>query len=316
MSLVALTGVAGAVASLLQKKLLKPLEQFTSAARAISSKRDYSVRVHHFPDADFQPLTSAFNQMLDEIEKQTGALNVANAGLRSANKELEAFSYSVSHDLRTPLRAISSFAQILEQSEDNLSEESRQSVRVIQKNATKMAQLIDDLLAFSRIDVHPLERRMVNLTEVAQQAWRELKPQTDGRVVDFTLEDLGTTNVDPALIQQVFTNLLSNALKYSRPREKATIVIGRTQHNSRDAYFVRDNGVGFDMKYTAKLFGVFERLHSEQEFEGTGVGLALVQRIIHRHGGKIWAESEVGKGATFYFSLDEAAARTPEQAAA
>lgn len=302
-SLVVLTGVAGAVAVLLQRRLLTPLDTLTTTARAISAGRNYSVRAQQFQDAEFQPLTSAFNQMLEEIQKQTEALNSANAGLRRANAELEAFTYSVSHDLRTPLRAISSFAQILNSSEEPLSDEGRQALQTIQRNAARMAQLIDDLLAFSRIDAHPLETKPVDLTRIARDAWNEVEGLTQGRAIECHIEHLGVEVVDPGLFHQVYLNLLSNAVKYSRTRDKAVIVVGKREQDGEDQFFVQDNGVGFDMKYASKLFRVFERLHAEHEFEGTGVGLALVQRIIARHGGRIWAHAEVDKGATFYFTI-------------
>lgn len=241
------------------------------------------------------------------------------AQLEAANKELEAFSYSVSHDLRAPLRAMDGFSRILlEEHRAQLSGEARRYLQIVRSNAQHMGQLVDDLLAFSRLSRQPLKKQPVVPAELVRQALAELRPDQDGRQVEIIVGDLPVCHADPTLLKQVFVNLLSNALKFTRKRAPAVIeigcVVGMEAHDvpssvlrppSSVVYYVKDNGVGFDMRYAHKLFGVFQRLHRAEEYEGTGVGLAIVQRIIHRHGGRVWAEAEVDKGATFYFTLGE-----------
>ncbi|MFA6544183.1 MAG: ATP-binding protein [Limisphaerales bacterium] len=224
--------------------------------------------------------------------------------LETANKELEAFSYSVSHDLRAPLRAIHGFARILQEDyAPRLDAEGRRLLDVISVEAVRMGRLIDELLKFSRLNSQPLQKEMVSHQALASEALEQLAAVRSGRRIEMAVGDLPASPCDPALLLQVWVNLLSNALKYTGPRAVAEIVIGGRQEGDDAVYFVKDNGVGFDMKYADKLFGVFQRLHTSAEFEGVGVGLALVQRIVHRHGGRVWAEGRVDEGATFYFSL-------------
>lgn len=226
------------------------------------------------------------------------------AQLEAANKELEAFSYSVSHDLRAPLRAIDGFSKILQ--EENLSTagaDTRQLLEGIQKNSRRMSQLIDDLLQFSRITRSTLVTEEVHLEELFRAVYEEQRQLHPAREIDFILNPVPSVKGDSAMLRQVVENLVSNALKYSQKREQARIEVGARQEQDDHVIYVKDNGVGFDMRYSAKLFQVFQRLHSDKEFEGTGVGLAIVQRIIKRHGGRIWAEAGPGKGATFYFTL-------------
>jgi signal transduction histidine kinase/CheY-like chemotaxis protein len=247
------------------------------------------------------------------------------AQLEAANKELEAFSYSVSHDLRAPLRMIDGFSCILlEDYASQLPPEAQRHLNLIRDGAQQMGQLIEDLLAFSRLSRQPLNKQPVAPADVVRWALDELSPEQQGRRLEIIVGDpsagsgqaLPACQADPILLKQVFVNLLSNAFKYTRRREVARIEIGYLPHPSLPsptgrgeggegggAYFVKDNGVGFDMQYAHKLFGVFQRLHRAEEYEGTGVGLAIVQRIILRHGGRIWAEAELDKGATFYFTL-------------
>lgn len=226
------------------------------------------------------------------------------AQLEAANKELEAFSYSVSHDLRAPLRAVDGFSRILlEDYADKLDDEGRRVLDVIRSNAQNMGQLIDDLLAFSRLGRKQIEAVTIDMNELARDVYAQVEANSDSQPSDLKIQPLPPTSGDCALLRQVFVNLISNALKYSRKKERAAIEVGSSSENGENIYFVRDNGVGFDMKYAGKLFGVFQRLHSADEFEGTGVGLAIVQRIIHRHGGRVWATGELNKGATFYFAL-------------
>jgi light-regulated signal transduction histidine kinase (bacteriophytochrome) len=226
------------------------------------------------------------------------------AQLEAANKELEAFSYSVSHDLRAPLRAIDGFSRILlEDYIENLDEEGKRVLSVIRNNTQKMGQLIDDLLLFSRLGRQEIRVSEMDMGKLAKAVSEELKLAVPERKLKFTINTLIPAQGDQAMIRQVLVNLLSNAVKFTRPKEIAVIEVDGRSERNENVYTVKDNGVGFDMQYVNKLFGVFQRLHSSEEFEGTGVGLAIVQRIIHRHGGRVWAEGKVGEGATFYFSL-------------
>ena len=227
------------------------------------------------------------------------------AQLEAANQELEAFSYSISHDLRAPLRAVNGFAGIvLEDYGPLLPEDGRLQLERIRKAGERMGELIDDLLDFSRFNRQPLHRQTVDHLKLVQEVLAELQPQCEGRPLELRIGKLPACEGDPALLKQVWINLLSNAIKYSRGRNPATVEVGCDGKDGRNIYFVRDNGAGFDMQYAHKLFGVFQRLHRADEFEGTGVGLAIVQRIIHRHDGQVWVEAEEGRGATFYFTLD------------
>jgi len=224
--------------------------------------------------------------------------------LEEAIKELEAFSYSVSHDLRAPVRHIEGFADILDKSVgSSLSEKDRRCLTFIIDSSQQMNRLIDDLLDFSRTARTEVRRVEVNLQVLLEHLMQELQPETENRNIVWQKDDLPTVQADPSLLRQVFSNLLLNAIKYTRPRDPAKIEIGCKIEPEETVIFVRDNGVGFDMQYADKLFGVFQRLHRKEDFEGTGIGLANVRRIIARHGGRTWAEAEVNKGATFYFSL-------------
>lgn len=227
------------------------------------------------------------------------------AELEAANKELEAFSYSVSHDLRAPLRAVDGFSQaVLEDYGEKLPDEGRRYLQTIREGAQRMGALIDDLLMFSRLSRMPLKKESVDMAEVVRAALEELNGQRNGRKVDMHIGTVPPCEGHAALLKQVWVNLLSNALKYTRKRDAAIVEIGAKSENGENVYFVSDNGTGFDMKYVHKLFGVFQRLHRADEFEGTGVGLAIVQRIVHRHGGRIWAQAELDHGATFHFTVD------------
>jgi len=224
--------------------------------------------------------------------------------LEAANKELEAFTYSVSHDLRAPLRAIEGFSQILmEDHLPKLDEECQRLLRVVRDNTRQMGQLIDDLLAFSRISRYPLTADTLDMAELARSVASELVPVDASAAPQVQVYPLPEARADASLMRQVWVNLLSNAFKFSRGKDPRVIEVGSRVADGETVYHVKDNGVGFDMRYAHKLFGVFQRLHKASEFEGTGVGLAIVRRIVTRHGGRVWAEGTVGRGATFYFAL-------------
>jgi len=231
-------------------------------------------------------------------------LQQLNAELEATNKELEAFTYSVSHDLRAPLRHVDGFSRILvEEFGPQLDPTARRYLERMQKGVRNMATLVDDLLQLARISRQEVRRQVAGLGLLVAEVVADLEPETDGRQIEWRIGQLPFADCDPALMKQVFANLLSNAVKYTRPRQQAVIEVGTLNQNGQSAVFVRDNGVGFSMKYADKLFGVFQRLHRAEDFEGTGVGLATVQRIVHKHGGRVWAEAELDKGATFYFTL-------------
>lgn len=226
--------------------------------------------------------------------------------LEAANKELEAFSYSVSHDLRAPLRAVNGFAQIvLDSYGPQMPAEAREYLEDIRAGGEQMGRLIDDLLALARLGRQAMKSQPVETELLVQDALEVLAPQREGRPIEINVGLLPGCQGDEALLKQVWLNLVSNAIKYTCGRTPAVIEIGCEQVSAEDVFFVRDNGAGFDMRYAHKMFGVFQRLHRADEFEGTGVGLAIVQRIINRHGGRVWAEGEVGRGASLYFTLKE-----------
>jgi PAS domain S-box-containing protein len=226
------------------------------------------------------------------------------AQLQTANDGLEAFSYSVSHDLRAPLRSIDGFSKILfDTYAAQLPADGQRMLSAIGASATQMRQLIDRLLEFSQLSRHPLVKKPVNISAVAREVLDELGKEPRENAIEVRVTDLPGCEGDPTLIKQVFVNLLANAFKFTRNRQPGIVEVGSQQQNGETIYFVRDNGAGFDMQYAEKLFNGFQRLHSASEFEGTGIGLALVNRIIQSHGGRIWAEAEPEKGATFYFTL-------------
>ncbi len=249
-------------------------------------------------------LGRALNQMAIGLSEKETQLREHTKQLEMANQELEAFSYSVSHDLRSPLRAIDGFARILsEEHAVQLSPEAQRYLRLVRANTRQMGHLIDDLLTFSRLGRQPLHKQTVAPATLIRQSLENLRAEQGGRKIEIVIGELPNCQADPALLTQVWLNLLSNAIKFTRKREKAVIEIGGEEKANQRIYFVKDNGVGFDMEYANKLFGVFQRLHRTEEFEGTGVGLAIVQRVVLRHGGRVWAEGAAGKGAVFYFSL-------------
>jgi len=239
----------------------------------------------------------------EEIKKLNESLRRHSLQLEMANKELEAFSYSVSHDLRAPLRHIDGFVKLLEKNAAGLDERSRRYLAIITDSAQRMGALIDDLLIFSRMGRAELRQTRVESDSLVHEILDSLQPETEGRNIQWKIAPLPQIRADPAMLRQVWANLIANAIKYSRPRDPATIEIGCNEQNGDWVFYVHDNGVGFDMKYAHKLFGVFQRLHRAEEFEGTGIGLANVQRIVLRHGGRVWAEGKLNDGATFFFAL-------------
>jgi light-regulated signal transduction histidine kinase (bacteriophytochrome) len=225
------------------------------------------------------------------------------AKIEAANKELEAFGYSVSHDLRAPLRHIDGYVDLLREKSTALGEDGERYMKVISASATQMGLLIDNLLAFSRMGRSAMHLVWVDTSEVVAQVLEELSPETRGRTIEWKIQALPSVYVDRTLFKQVWMNLIGNAIKYTKNRAKAEISIECEEKPRELEFSIKDNGAGFDMRYVDKLFGIFQRLHFKEEFEGTGIGLANVQRIIARHGGRVWGQGEVNVGATFRFTL-------------
>jgi light-regulated signal transduction histidine kinase (bacteriophytochrome) len=239
-----------------------------------------------------------------KLEESRTELDVLNKQLQAANKELEAFAYSVSHDLRAPLRNIDGFSQILlEDYSDILDKQGQHYLQRVRAGTQNMGQLIDDILSLSRSGRHHMDKKTINMDPIVREVCKSLENELKDRKVDFTVHECPPALADSHLVKIVFTNLLSNALKFTRIHENAKIEIGSMTEDGHTVFFIKDNGAGFDMKYADKLFVPFQRLHRAEEYEGSGIGLAIVQRIIHRHGGRIWAESEIDVGTTFYFTL-------------
>jgi light-regulated signal transduction histidine kinase (bacteriophytochrome) len=241
---------------------------------------------------------------LQDMYVEKSKLAEVNHQLEVANKELEAFSYSVSHDLRSPLRTIDGFSQaLLDDYADKLDCSGQDHLQRVRRAAQRMAALIDDMLNLSRVTRSAMRREMLDLSAMAMSIAAELREAEPGRQVEFAIENDLTAAGDPQLVRAAMENLMGNAWKYTSAHPSARIEFGTTQRNGKHPFFVRDDGAGFDPRYAHRLFGAFQRLHTAAEFPGTGVGLATVQRIVHRHGGEIWAEGVVEKGATFYFTL-------------
>ena len=238
---------------------------------------------------------------LNDLNKQ---LQKQSEKLEDANQELEAFAYSVSHDLRVPLRAIDGFSRILvEDYEDKLDEEGIRLLNIVRENTAKMGHLIDDILLLSRASRQEMLLNEIDMAALARSVYDEFQTDVTDRDVEFNVGDIPNAYGDRAMLGQVFQNLIGNAIKFTRNKNPAIIEVGGEKEGKEIVYYVKDNGAGFDMKYINKLFGLFQRLHSPEEFEGTGVGLSIVQRVIRRHGGSVWGEGAVGEGATIYFTL-------------
>lgn len=285
--------------------ILRPVRRL-DAAIAAEARGDGFTHIDSRDGDELGRLSRSFDAMADAVTARTAELARANAELRVANQDLEGFVHSASHDLRTPLRAILGFSGILtEEYAAQLPDEARRLLTSIDENGRRMGQLIADLLAFARQNQTPLTRRPLVLEDVVHACFTELEGERRGRRVDLRLGALPACQADPSLIKQVFINLLSNAIKFTRPRDPALIEVGSLPGRPGESavYYVKDNGVGFDMRYVDKVFMVFQRLHAQEEYEGTGVGLALVEKIVSRHGGRVWAEAIPGRGATFFLTL-------------
>jgi signal transduction histidine kinase len=264
-------------------------------------ERREALRERQRGDDEIATLDHRFHDM-------AAALDEGRTRLEESNQELEAFTYSVSHDLRAPLRAIDGYAKIIEEDyADRFDAEGRRCLAVVRSEAGRLGMLIDDLLTFSRLGRAGLTANILDMTSLAREVFVEVTTANSAeQTVRLDLGNLPPALADRTLIRQVLTNLISNAVKFSSGREGPVLTIGASNHTAENTYWVRDNGAGFDSRYTHKLFGVFQRLHGEHEFPGTGVGLAIVRRVVQRHGGRVWAESELGSGATFYFTLPAA----------
>jgi signal transduction histidine kinase len=318
--------LAMAVALLLSRRLqegvVRPLLALSALAGEVSERRNFALRAEVRSDDEIGQLAGSLNGMLADIERATRELETSSAEVRRLNEELEmrvkertrqleytnaeleAFCYSVSHDLRAPLRAIDGFSQaLLEDFPHDVPEDAKGYLARIRSSTQRMGQLIEDLLNLSKVSRAELQRREVDLGQIAQEVLAELRQRDPGRAVEVLVWDNLKANADGRLMRAALENLIGNAWKFSSRTAAPRIEVGAMRDGAQATFFIRDNGAGFDMKYANKLFGAFQRLHGANEFQGTGIGLATVQRIVHRHGGRIWAEATPGKGAVFYFTL-------------
>lgn len=304
------------ISSFFRRAVAQPIIDLSNVARSVSKDKTYSIRAASTTGpTEVSILIDAFNEMLGQIQHNESDLRIVHnqleqrvaertAELAAANKELEAFSYSVSHDLRAPLRSIDGFSQaLLEDYAGQLDSTATGYLKRVRKATLHMSQLIDDLLNLARLTRTEMRREIVNLTALAEVVAEGLQKEEPDRQVEFVIAPGLNAKADEPLLRIVMVNLLGNAWKYSSAHSRSRIEFGTTPHKGRQAYFVRDDGAGFDQRYADRLFGAFQRLHATNEFPGTGIGLATVHRIISRHGGQVWAEGAIEKGATFYFTL-------------
>jgi signal transduction histidine kinase len=299
----------------LRRSITQPIVELADVAVRVTRDRDYSVRARVSGEGELASLMRSFNEMLDEIRQRDHSLQESydrldqrvqerTAELGTLNKELEAFCYSVSHDLRSPLRSIDGFSlALVEDHGDALPPDAQDYLHRIRAATQRMGLLIDDLLNLSRITRANLHTENVDLSSVARSVVAELSAGQPGRDVALTIQEGMTASADTRLVRVIYDNLLGNAWKFTSKKPDARIDVGAANRGGTPVYFVKDNGAGFDQAYADRLFGVFQRLHAMTEFPGTGVGLAIVDRIVRRHGGRVWADGAVGRGATFYFTL-------------
>ncbi len=307
--------VAYGLSRLLQKSITTPILALAGTAKEVSENTNYSLRATPYDDDEIGALTDAFNQMLTRIEDQNHEITTFNQGLEkkvkertgeleAAYKEMEAFSYTVSHDLNAPLRHIDSYlTMFLEDYGETLDKEGRKILGAVTRNSQKMRQLIDDLLAFSQVGRKELKKTTFSMDDVVKKICRAYQRRSEERKVEFKVQTLPEVYADATTIRQVWENLISNAYKYSRDKSPSVIEVGCAEQQDHFVFSIKDNGAGFDMEHYGSLFTPFQRLHTMSQFEGTGVGLAIVERIISRHGGKVWADSAPGRGASFFFTL-------------
>lgn len=307
--------VAYMLSRIMQKGISGPILHLAHTSRQVSEQTDYSLRAEKFDNDELGTLTDAFNKMLDRIEEQNQEITDFSQSLEkkvkertieleAAYKELEAFSYTVSHDLNAPLRHIDSYINMfLEEYVDQISGDGKRILESVRRNSKKMRQLIEDLLNFSQVSRKELKKSVFSMDELVRRICRTYERRDDKRQVEFRINNLPEVYADAATIRQVWENLVSNAYKYSRDRSPAIIGIDVEEQPEYYMFCIKDNGAGFDMNYYHDLFAPFQRLHTMSQFEGTGVGLAIVDRIVSRHGGRVWAESVVDKGSTFFFTL-------------
>jgi signal transduction histidine kinase len=304
------------MSSIARRSIAEPIVHLAGTARIVLSEKNYSVRASTTGDHnEVAALILTFNEMLAQIQERDAALGMAHdrleqqvqertAQLDAANADLEAFSYSVSHDLRAPLRHISGFSQLLsEEYGSKMEPDAQRHLNRIQNGVQNMGRLIDDLLRLAQLGRKKLVSEATDLNSMLKDVLADLQSECQDRQIDWRIGDLSSVVCDSGLVRQVFANLISNAVKYTRKREIAIIEVGQVEEDGVSVIFVRDNGAGFDERYAGKLFGVFQRLHRAEDFEGTGVGLSTVQRVVRKHGGEVWAKGEVDKGATFFFAL-------------
>lgn len=333
LALIVSLSLALGLASLLQRSISRPVELLAAAAREVVHEHDYSIRADKLTSDELGDMVDAFNSMLSQIQKNDDRINELNltlekrvaartSALSAANEELEAFAYSVSHDLRAPLRSIDGFSHALEEDcAGDVGSARRDHIARIRRSAQRMAQLIDDLLDLSRVTRADVQRSATDVTALVTDIIQEQQREMPGRTIALSVQPNLSARVDHRLVSVSMKNLVNNAFKFTALRDEARIEFGkldvdeasRAGYPGGDVFYLRDNGVGFSEKYAHKLFVPFQRLHGATEYPGTGIGLALVRRIIHRHGGRIWAQSEPDKGTTFFFTLRHHHGAAPEE---